>query len=167
MRKFIGLFLILGFIATLAVAQGFQQIPASESAKRGMVMQEAGKSYIYAYATAAATALTPYKLDWGSSLNPRVVALADGATRDMIAIPESAVAVSTWGWFQIKGDIDSVVVPSGSWVVERGVGIEDGVVSMEAAAPSGLDTEFGVITATNSATSVDLYLFGRECLGST
>jgi len=136
----------------------------------GKIVQRGGKKFIYAYAGAALTAKTPYRLTYGGleSKDPTVAALADGAIKNKVVVPERTLANGDRGWFQIEGVVEDMVVPSASYTATHMLKVHDGAVTSLAAAYAGADSEFAtVIVGGTTVTAIDVRLMGRESLGTT
>jgi len=145
-----------------------QQLPSGVSDILGKRFFEGGKEFIFAEADASLTAKTPYNVTYDENGKPLVKAIADGAHYNLVAIPERALVDGDTDRFQIYGAVEDMVVPSATYVAGRGLKIHDGAVAETGAAYALSDNEFAVITTGGTTvTAIDVFLLGREALGST
>ena len=146
-----------------------QQIPSTETLKAGSIKKQDGKEFIYAYSAAGVTAKTMVKLSYSSSLNPRVAAQSDSATQARWVIPNETVAATSWGWFHTRGLVEDAVAGS-TITVTAGHALKhhNRIITSMTAAFAGNNYEFGVCpTGAAGKTTLDIYLYGRESLGTT
>lgn len=146
-----------------------QQIPSTETLKAGSIKKQDGCEYIYAYSAAGVVAKTMVKLSYTSSLNPRVADQSDSATIARWVIPNAAVGAGEWGWFQTRGLVEDAVAGSTiSVTAGHALKHHNGIITTMGAAPAFSDLEFGMCpTGASSSTTLDIYLYGRESLGTT
>lgn len=138
-----------------------QQIPGSETLKRGMTKETDGKAYIYAYSAGALTAGDVVKLSYAASLNPRVAALADGVTQDLNVVATVTQTAAGWNWFQYRGAC-TLNATSATYTATHMLHVLNGAVASMGATIAYSDEEFAVVLTTVTGTEVSVYLMGRE-----
>lgn len=140
-----------------------------------------GKIFVYARAGASSTALYPKLVYYGRD-GFRTTAVYDtGATalsaalgyqRFYLGIPSDAVPSDNDGWFQIGGPIEDVVLDaSQSGTTGNMVVWKDATLTVSTAISATGATQFcdcvGIVMATATASTFDLYLIPKLSIGST
>jgi hypothetical protein len=120
-----------------------------------------GNVWLYAYAVAGSTAKNDYSIGMGERGWDATAIYAGSDTQALhfIAIAKTTLASGEYGWFQIGGFCSDAVLSTTTGTVGHGIKEASGVCATLGAAPSGLDSVFGVFQSTGSTATYNILLF--------
>lgn len=135
-----------------------------------------GKRWIKAKAHGDLTSKTPYAIRGGASglltraiFDTTMVSTTAAAHANFyVGIPDDAISSGTFGWLQIGGDVESVVMSSTTGTVGATFQWKDASLVGSGATDTGYFADFAVCTTSASATSShDMFLLERKVCGLT
>ena len=119
-----------------------------------------GKMWVWAYAHAALTAKTPYKVVF-DEYGFVTAALTTASGKCYIGFPQTTGVISTKVKMQVGGYIANAITPSLTGVAGYGCYLTGGVLGITGADYVGGSTEIGAFQDTDTGTTHDLYLRGE------
>ena len=145
----------------------FERVKIAEATpkKSGQFHQHDGKSFVSVYSLSGLTVNVPVVVDYlGSNDALKRTVPTDPATlassTTLIGVPEAAIASLSFGWVQVYGECEAVLleaVTSGHYlqVINTGVGfLSDGATKTVSSLAGAIDTTTAAATAT-------IMLFGQ------
>lgn len=111
---------------------------------------------------------TPVKVNYGTTNNPQVAALADDTEiYEFGIVVKDAIANLSWGWVQTRGSV-ACTVASSTYTAGHGFKIYKGAVTTTGAGYARGANDFGVIVVGGTTvTSITVYLHGEMKTATT